>query len=488
MTQQNNPQKAAPLEGLSLLQHVYDPATFRQQGHALIDLLADHLEAVQHQQDPTVMPYQNPEESYTYWQQELLAPLLNDPLPLFEAVIKRSVKVHHPHYLGHQVAVTAPAAALAGLVSTVLNQGMALYEMGMVSVPMERLVTELLAQKIGYDSSSNGILTSGGTLANLTALLTARSMKAPSNVWTEGHQERLAIMVSEEAHYCVDRAARIMGLGSAGIIKLPTDERFKMRTDLLEQYLTQAKSKGLHVFAIVGSCCSTSTGSHDDLVAIADFAERHNIWFHADGAHGGAAVFSQKYRHLLNGMERADSVVVDFHKVLMTPALATALVFKKGSDGFNTFQQRAQYLWNSSEADWYNPGKRTFECTKYMMSLKIFVLLRLYGEAGFAAAVERLYDLGQKFAAMISTRPDFELAMPPECNIVCFRIVKNGVADLNAYNLQCRQKLLEKGHFYIVQTTLRDVVYLRISIMNPLTTENDFVLLLDELTAIQHES
>ena len=221
-----------------------------------------------------------------------------------------------------------------------------------------------------------------------------------------------------------------------------------------------------------------------DLEAIADFAERHNIWFHADGAHGGGAVFSTKYQSLLKGIDRADSVVVDFHKVLMVPALATALVFRREQESFSTFQQRAQYLWNSAEADWYNPGKRTFECTKYMMSLKIFTLLKLYGEAVFAAVVDQVYDLGQKFAKMIAKRPNFELAMEPECNIVCFRMVKDGVSDLNAYNQALRERILEKGHFYIVQTTLRDKLYLRTSLMNPLTTEQDLTILLDELESL----
>ena len=224
MAQQN---VSAPLDdpndATSLLKKVYDPQTFRQQGHALIDQLADYFESVQTQSDPVVFPHHTPEEHFRFWQNELNGPVVENPGSFFETVIQHSVKTHHPRYMGHQVAVTAPASALAGLLSSVLNQGMALYEMGMSSVPMERLVIELLAKKIGYDTSSSGILTSGGTLANLTALLAARACKAPSNVWSEGHQERLAIMVSEEAHYCVDRAARIMGLGNAGIIKLLID-------------------------------------------------------------------------------------------------------------------------------------------------------------------------------------------------------------------------------------------------------------------------
>ncbi len=468
---------------MDILQKIYAPEHFRTQGHALIDLLADYLEAVQTRREPTAIPYQTPENALDYWQKDFEKPIIDDSTALFADVLAHSTRLHHPHVMGHQVPPPAPIAALAGLVSGVLNQGMAVYEMGMVANPMERVVTDFLAQKLGFDAKSNGLLTSGGTLANLTALLAARAALFP-NAWTEVLPEKIAVMVSEEAHYCVDRAVRIMGLGSAGIIKIPSDAAFRMRTDLLESYLERADTEGVRVFAIVGSCCSTSTGSHDDLAEIADFAEKHNIWFHADGAHGGAAIFSKKYAPILRGVERADSVVVDFHKMLLTPALATALIFKRGSDSFNTFQQRAEYLWASTEADWYNSGKRTFECTKLMMSLKIYTLLRLYGASAFEAQVDKLYDLGKTFGQIIAARPHFELAVVPDCNIVCFRLTPPNVPDLDSFNQKIREKVIEKGDFYILQTNLRGRVFLRTALMNPLIETQDLLDLLTHLEEI----
>lgn len=470
---------------MSILSNLYDPERFRTQGHALIDLLADYLTAVQTRQDPTVIPWQEPADSLAFWQSDIQHAPEADPQRLFSAILERSTHLHHPRYMGHQVPPPAPLAALAGLVTELLNNGMAVYEMGLASNPMEKYVTDLLCARIGYAADSGGVLTSGGTLANLTALLTARALKALGDVWAEGHSERLAVLVGEEAHYCIDRAARIMGLGSQGIVKVPCDEHFKMRTDQLEQCYRQATEAGLHVFAIVGSACSTATGAHDDLNAIADFAEAKGIWFHADGAHGGAGVFSKKYRHLLAGIERADSVVVDFHKMLLTPALATAVVYRKAQDGFRTFQQKAQYLWADQHSeDWYNSGKRTFECTKYMMSTKVYSLLHCYGEAAFEANVDTLYDMGARFADLVRARADFELAYDPECNIVCFRYRPGGAADLNALNSDLRQKLMQNGRFYIVQTNIAGQIWLRVSLMNPLTTEADMLDLLDTLASL----
>ncbi len=459
----------------------YSPETFRQQAHALVDRLADHLARAEAGTD-LVLPYVEPDEQLAYWQADFQQPVNADPLPLLADIVQRSIHLHHPQFMGHQVAVPLPLAALTGLLTGMLNQGQAVYEMGMTANALERIVIRWLAGRLAMGPDAGGVLTSGGTLANLTALLTARAVAAGTDVWEAGTTNRLAIMVSEEAHYCVDRAARIMGLGTDGIIKLPTNNRFQMRTNLLDDYLERAKAAGLTVFAVVGSACSTSTGSYDDLTAIADFCEKHNLWFHADGAHGGVAALSDTYRPLMRGIERADSVIIDFHKMMMIPALVTAVLCKRDADSYRTFQQKAQYLWADSNAqDWFNSGKRAFECTKLMMSAKVYTVLRTYGESIFAENVDVLYGLARRFAEQVRSRPRFELAVEPESNIVCFRYVgdETNANELDALNTRIRRQLLEDGRFYIVQTTLHGRVWLRVSLMNPLTTDAHLDALLD---------
>ncbi len=467
-----------------LLKEAYDPEQFRSIGHQLIDLLADHLEIAQTASENKVLPYQSPEKELDFWQQHFLNN--ETPIDMFKTILEHSIHIQDPRYMGHQTATVAPIASLAGLMSDLLNNGTGVFEMGPASNALEKLVTDTLSANVGYDSAASGILTSGGTLANLTALLAARKAYSNHDVWQHGHKNKLAVIVSEESHYCIDRAARIMGFGDDGIIKVPVDKNFKINTEVLEHYYDQAIKNGLEVIAVVGCACSTATGSYDDLEGLASFSKKHNLWFHVDGAHGGAAVFSRKYKHLLKGIEQADSVVIDFHKMMMTPALTTALLFKDGKDVYKTFAQKAQYLWDSPQSeDWFNSGKRTFECTKLMMSIKVYAILKSYGTAIFEQNVDQLYDVTKDFAHIINERSNFELLVQPESNILNFRYIdcKQG-QDMNAVNTIIRQQLIEAGDFYIVQTTVDSQKHLRCSIMNPFTNTDHFKDLLNEIENI----
>lgn len=465
------------------LDKAYAAETFRRQGHELIDLLADYLaNATSDKEGVSVIPWMDPDKQLAYWRQDFQKPPIQ-PLDLFKDVMEKSIQVHRKRFIGHQTTPSLPVTILASAVSATLNQGMGVYEMGMVGNTLEKILTEHLAQKLGFGREASGFVTSGGSLGNLTALLAARA--AISNIWNSGYEnaQSWAVLVSEEAHYCIDRAVRIMGFGTKGIIKVPVNEHFQMRTELLEQYYQQAASEGRQVICVIGCAGTTSTGSYDDLEAIASFSQKHNTWFHVDGAHGAAAAFSPKYKFLVKGIEKADSVVVDFHKMMMTPSISTALIYKRGSDAYKVFSQRAQYLWSEQASEeWYNGGKRSFECTKPMSVLGVYTMFRTYGEEVFRENIERLFGMAANFAALIKERANFELAYEPACNIVCFRYLAKG--DLSSLNQEIRRLLVEEGRFYLVQTILHGQFYLRVSLMNPLTGENELRELLLKIEEI----
>jgi L-2,4-diaminobutyrate decarboxylase len=189
-------------------------------------------------------------------------------------------------------------------------------------------------------------------------------------------------------------------------------------------------------------------------------------------------------------MELADSVVIDAHKMMMAPALTTFLLFKNKGQSYSTFSQKAQYLWEKQEEDeWYNYAKRTFECTKLMMSIKFYTIVKAYGTEIFDEFLTRQYDLGKTFATMVRQRDDFELFVEPDSNIVCFRYLKNDLDNeqLNNLNSNLRKTILENGDFYIVQTQLNKSTWFRITLMSPFTNVSTLEELLDYIKKLAEQ-
>lgn len=468
------------------ISEIFDTAGFRENGHKLVDLLADYMEQAKTGTGMPVLKWVDPDQQVEFWKDYTVEG--GDLTPLFRDILDRSIHLLHPGYVGHQLSPTAPVTALAAFLAGVVNNGMVGYEMGSVTTAMEKIAIRIFTEALGFGNEGDGFFTSGGTLANLTALLSARKSVTGRDIWTNGNEgKKLVVMVSAEAHYCIDRAARIMGLGSEGVLLIETNADFQMKVDLLEEAWLKAVGEEKEVFAIVGSACTTATGSYDNLEAIAAFAAEKRIWFHVDGAHGGPVVFTKKYKHLVLGIHLADSVVIDCHKMLMTPALTTALLYKHADQSYNTFQQDAHYLWQKElDPEWYNYGKRTFECTKLMMSLKFFALVKVHGVEALGEHITALYDLARVFASLIRQRKRFELAMEPQSNIVCFRLNDPELPpdEQNGLNARIRRQILEEGEFYIVQTTLRGVIFLRTTLMNPFTTAKHLGKLLDKIESV----
>lgn len=468
----------------NLLENAFDPEEFRENGHHMVDLLADYLNKCRNGAHFPVLPWKSPDQMFKDWDTDFSQPSKDGLGEFFSSVIDQSIHLHHPKYMGHQVVPPAPTAALMELMSAFLNNSMAVYEVGPLSSALEKIVVQWLCSALGMGKKAGGILTSGGSIGNLTGLLAARRHKTDYDLWEEGTrgEHPPAIMVSEESHYSIARAVKIMGWGENGIIKIPVNKRREIDNNQLENYYRRAVESGRQVIAVVANACTTSTGSYDPLEEIAAFCKKHGLWFHIDAAHGGGAVLTKKYKHLVKGIEKADSVVIDFHKMLLCPALTTAVVFKNGDDAYETFSQKASYLLNTKKkGNWFDIAERTLECTKKMMGIKIYALLKTYGVQLFSDYITKTYDLGKEFAEIIGKTDDFETALEPASNILCFRYVGVGknVREWNDINRKVRERIKEDGEFYIVQTVIAGAVYLRVTLMNPFTSRNDLVRLLE---------
>jgi L-2,4-diaminobutyrate decarboxylase len=470
-----------------LLKAAFDPETFRREGHRVVDTLADFLAASTPSQRPRVLTYEEPDAMARSWEGRFGAGPTTDLADLLPEILARSIDLFHPRFVGHQCTTSLPLAALGGLAGEFLNNGSAIYEMGQVNVAMERNLIRWMAGLAGWGEGADGVFTGGGSAGNLTALLAARQAAAEGNVWSGGvgSEPPLAVLVSEQCHYSVRRSAAIIGLGEDAAVPVAVDSRFHMTPEGLAEAYEGAVRSGRRPIALVANACSTATGSYDDLEAAAAFARDRGLWLHVDGAHGAGALLSPKYRPLLRGLDGADSFIWDAHKNMLIPALVTGVVFREGRRSYEAFSQKASYLFEKeAQEEWYNYAHRTLECTKTMMGLRLFVSLAAYGTEFFGGYVTAMYDLARDFAGLLREAGDFEVAVEPESNIVCFRFLKKSEADLDGLQKRIRRSLLEKGSFYIVQTELRGRHWLRCTLINPRTTISDLEALLSEIRSL----
>ncbi len=465
------------------LDDAFNPESFRSTGHRWVDQIAGYLDRAATGQEMPVLPFTLPAEMLAGVESDFPSEPSGDLLARIETLIANSNHLHHPRYMGHQVATVLPQAALVEATNAILNNGMAVYEMGPVQTAMERRVVAYLSEILGYPEDADGILTHGGSVGNLTALLAARQAKAGHDVWTDGQREPFAVLVSEQAHYCISRAVQIMGWGTAGAIAVATDDEFRMTHEALRAGYELAEQQGRRVLAVVASSCTTATGSFDPLEEVAAFCQANDLWFHVDGAHGASLAFSKKHGGRLTGIEHADSVVWDLHKLALMPALVTAVLFREGRRSYESFAQEASYLFESvdSEFEWSDVGRRTLECTKRGMGVTAFLMMQTYGTRMFGENVDKLIDLTQHFAVIVDETEDFEIATMPEANILCFRYKLTRCGDIDDLNRRLRDQMLRSEEFYIVQTQLGGTTWLRITIMNPATRLHDLEQLLVRL-------
>lgn len=466
----------------------WSPARLRTDGAALIELLAVHLEQAQARAAGPVMPRESAAALGARFPAAFPAEGDGALLEHVARALAASTQLHSPRFVGHQVATPLPAAALCDLASSFLNNGMAVFEMGPAATAMERAVLQWMTTTAGLPSATSaGVLTSGGSLGNLTALLAARQAQARKigfDAWRGGMKRgpQLVVFVAETAHYSIARAARIMGLGDDGVVSVAVDASLRMIPGALARAIADARKRKHAPIAVVASAGSTAGGAVDPLDVIAELCAREGLWLHVDGAHGASLLLSSTHAPKLRGIERADSIVWDAHKLMMMPALVTAVLFKDAANGAGAFAQEAGYLFNEDDAG-DDVGRRTIECTKRMMSLALYACLRAFGTRLFADHVDHCCALATSLATKARAR-GLEVLVEPEANIVCFRPRPVGAlldARDNGRIAAIRKRVLEDGRFYLVQVRWQGALWLRCTLAHPLTTHADLDALLDEV-------
>lgn len=410
-----------------------------------------------------------------------------------DTYLSNTQHMHHPQYIGHQVAVPHIASGFADFVHGVINNPMAIYEMGPAGSAIEHVVINWMLDKVGWfkgqhlsdftkvKGSGGGVLTHGGSVANLTALSAARAAIAPE-AWMEGTPNDLVVLGPEVAHYSIARSISIMGMGKNAILPIAVNETEVLKPEALMPALQRAKNEGKRVMAVVANACATATGLYDPIDEVGHFCQENDLWFHVDGAHGASALVSQKEGHFLKGVERADSLIWDTHKMMRTSTLCAAVLFKDYQTLGTTFQQKGSYLFYDKEAVGFDIISHTVECTKAGIGSKLFWVLAAEGETGMAQFIDHQYDLTRKFYRIIGQHPDFHCPYLPEANILCFLYTKFG-RD-NDFQLALQNEVVKRGNFYITSSEVSGVRYLRLTVMNPLTTEEHIEGLITEIIQV----
>lgn len=450
---------------------------------------------------------------------------------LMDTLVAQSVHTASPGFIGHMTSALPSFMLPLSRIMTALNQNLVKIETSKAFTPMERQVLGMLHALIfGNDpdyyrtwmhnrNSALGAFCSGGTLANITALWVARNNLFPASdgfhgIAREGlyralrhHDcEGVAVLISERGHYSFGKAADVLGIGRDAIRAIPTDARNRIDLRALQQTLRKLGREKIRILSLVGIAGTTETGNVDPLDSLAEIAQEQKCHFHVDAAWGGPTLFSNTHRHLLQGIERADSVTIDAHKQLYVPMGAGMALFRNPAS-LSSIEHHAEYILRKGSKDL---GSHTLEGSRPGTAMLVHSALNIIGRKGYELLIDKGIEITQTFAKMVQDHPDFELVTEPELNLLTYRYVPaiiqqelkqtddSGRSAINR-KLDKLTKRIQKsqraaGKSFVSRTRLSPQQYgqdtitvFRVVLANPLTTPQILSDMLQEQMQIAQE-
>ncbi|MFB6301849.1 MAG: aspartate aminotransferase family protein [Haloferacaceae archaeon] len=419
-----------------------------------------------------------------------------------DAVIDRVADTVLPHSVGtsnprcaahlHCPPMVPGLAAEAMLAAT--NQSLDSFDQAPAATVLEQRVVRALCDLFGLPDAADGVFTSGGTQSNFQALLLARDRycrrRFGRDVQAGGlpaEAGSLRVLCSEEAHFTGKQAAHHLGLGEDAVVPVSTDDDRRLDPAALDETLAALDARGQAPFALLGTAGTTDFGSIDPLDELADRAARHDLWFHVDAAYGGALALTDDHAHLLDGIQRADSLAVDFHKLFYQPISCGAFLLRDG-DEFESMARNAAYLNPEDHDDAGVPNlvTKSVQTTRRFDALKPYVTFRAVGRERLAGLVEDTLELAGDAASMLDAAADFELLHEPTLNAVVFRYrPREGLDDdaVSRLNADVRRRLFGDGSAVVARTDVDGVTSLKFTLLNPLATLDDVAAMLDAIRA-----
>jgi glutamate/tyrosine decarboxylase-like PLP-dependent enzyme len=459
-----------------------DWRTMKALGHRMVNDMMDYLATVRAR--PPAMPVP-----------ENVAVKFRQPLPMepqgaekaYQDFQENVLRVHmglnaHPRFWGWVVGTGTPLGMLAEMLAAGINFNMPGGPFAPVMI--ENQVLAWLKEMLGYPVDASGLLVSGGSEANLIGLAVARNARAGFNIRKLGQQaapRKMTLYCSEETHSSVQKAVELLGLGDESLRRIPVDDDYRIETEALEEAIRKDRVAGHQPFCVIGNAGTVNTGAFDDLKVLADVCSREGLWFHIDAAFGAWTALSPKLRHLVAGMDRADSLAFDLHKWMYMPFEIGCILVRREEDHYKTFTLTPDYFGHN--IDMRMTSDYGIQVSRYFRSLKAWMSLKEHGVLKYGRLIQQNVDQAHYLAELIRASPELELLSPVVSNVVCFRYRGVGLDDtaLNELNSKLPRLLMANGVAMISDTKLKGRFALRVAVVNHRSRREDFELLVRQI-------
>ncbi|MDI9834949.1 lysine decarboxylase DesA [Streptomyces sp. KAU_LT] len=396
---------------------------------------------------------------------------------LAEVYLRDAVYFHHPRYLAHLNCPVVIPAVVGEAVLSAVNSSLDTWDQSAGGTLIERKLVDWTAARIGLGPAADGVFTSGGSQSNLQALLLAREEAKT------GDLAKLRVFASEASHFSVKKSAKLLGLGPDAVVSVPVDHDQRMQTVALARELERCARDGLVPMAVVATAGTTDFGSIDPLPEIAGLCEQYDTWMHVDAAYGCGLLASVKYRDRIDGIERADSVTVDYHKSFFQPVSSSAVLVRDAAT-LRHATYHAEYLNPRRMVEERIPNQvdKSLQTTRRFDALKLWMTLRTMGADGIGQLFDEVCDLAVEGWRMLAADPRFEVVVEPSLSTLVFRHIPAAVTDpaaIDRANLYARKALFASGDAVVAGTKVAGRHYLKFTLLNPETTTEDIAAVLD---------
>ncbi len=401
--------------------------------------------------------------------------------------LRKSVKTNRAEFMNPLWGGLNTTGFAGEVITALTNTSMYTYELAPFATLIEQTILKRMGELVGF-SDGGGTMATGGSNGNMLGMLCAREVAFPSSTHKGIDGTKMAAFVSAESHYSVLMSANVIGIGHQNLFKIPVDEDGRMRPDALRDEIRRAKNEGLTPFCVVSTSGTTVRGAFDSLMEIGQIAHDEGIWHHVDAAWGGSALFSNQLSSLMKGVELADSVCWDPHKMMGLPLICSAFLVKQPEVLAKVCAHGnvAHYLFHENSRD-YDLGRYSLQCGRRNDALKLWLAWRECGDAGWASLVENYISLADHLQTRIDNHPQLEMMSSREWTNVCFRYVPRKDMDFNEMNSELRLRIMQNADFMVSRSNIGEDVVIRSVISNPGITVSTLDAFIDEVLRIGND-